>query len=232
MLYFFLKNPFLSSKISVSNFDKLVRSHLASLEVANKDSSFTTILNDTKALYQAFSHRIAEKSTSSSSKKGYTENVDNVVELVKNFIAELEPNIQYQFRKEPGKYAEFYPNGITEYRRAGKDELLVLFKRLIDTCFLYAERLGKDVLSEAHHLQERLEHARNGQVHKKQTVKDLSGSAAASQQALAIRLYSTLGFLISTYAGQPDMINKFFDFSFLPKHTVKKAELASETLKG
>jgi hypothetical protein len=204
-----------------------VRSHLASLEVANRDGTLTTVLNDTKALYHAFSRRLAEKSTSSYSKKGYTENVDNVAELVKSFIAEQEPHIQYKFRKEPGKYLAFYPNGITQYRRAGKDELLILFKRLIDTCAPYADRLGHEVLSEAHHLQERFEQARNGQVQKKQTVKDLSGSAAASQQALAIRLYSTLGFLISMYAGQPEMIDKFFDFSFLPKYRSKKPELAS-----
>jgi hypothetical protein len=69
-------------------------------------------------------------------------------------------------------------------------------------------------------------------VQEKQTVKYLSGSAAASQQALAIRLYSTLGFLISMYAGQPEMIDKFFDFSFLPKYRSKKPELAFRNIKG
>jgi hypothetical protein len=224
MLYFFLKNPFVSPRISVTNFDKLAKAHLAALAVANKDGSLSGILADTQRLYEEFSRHLGEKSSSASLKKGQTENVESLVEIVKKFISGQEPNVQYQFRKEPGKYAEFYPNGVTEYRRAGKDELLTLFKRFTTTCLPHADKLGPEAVREAESLLDQLQNARNGQVHKKQTVKDLSGMAAASQEALGVRLYRTLGLLISLHADQPEAINKFFDFSFLPKQVMKRAE--------
>jgi hypothetical protein len=48
--------------------------------------------------------------------------------------------------------------------------------------------------------------------------------AAVSQQELGVRLYRTLGLLISLHADQPEAINRFFDFSFLPRQAVKRAE--------
>jgi hypothetical protein len=224
MLYFFLKNPFLSPRISVTNFDKLTKAHLAALAVANKDGSLSGIITDTQRLYDAFSRHLGEKSSSASLKKGQTETVESLVEAVKKYVAEQEPNVQYQFRKEPGKYAQFYPNGITEYRRAGKDELLTLFRRFTSTCLPHADKLGPEAVREAESLLDQLQNARNGQVHKKQTVKDLSGMAAAGQQELGVRLYRTLGLLISLHADQPEAINRFFDFSFLPKQAVKRVE--------
>ncbi len=224
MLYFFLKNPFLSPRISVTNFDKLTKAHLAALAVANKDGSLSGIITDTERLYEAFSRHLGDKSSSASLKKGQTENVESLVETVKRFISEQEPNVLYQFRKEPGKYTQFYPNGVSEYRRAGKDELLTLFRRFTNTCLPHADKLGPEAVREAESLLDQLQSARNGQVHKKQTVKDLSGMAAASQQELGVRLYRTLGLLISLHADQPEAINRFFDFSFLPRQAVKRAE--------
>ncbi len=174
MLYFFLKNPFLSPRISVTNFDKLTKAHLAALAVANKGGSLSDVLADTQRLYDAFSRHLGEKSSSASLKKGQTENVESLVETVRRFIAEQEPNVQYQFRKEPGMYAQFYPNGIGEYRRAGKDELLTLFRRFTGTCLPHADKLGPEAVREAESLLDQLQSARNGQVHRKQTVKDLS----------------------------------------------------------
>jgi hypothetical protein len=228
MLFFFMKNPFASAKISLSNFDKLVKAHLASLQADNRNDSLTLVYNDTLVLYAEFSSQIAQKSSSSSLRKGQTENAENMSEIVKDFIAEQEPNIQYQFRKEPGKYAEFFPNGLTEYRRAGKDDLVNLFNRFVTTCEPYSDRLGTDVIAEARQLNDQWKEVRDSQVQKKEKVKNLSGAAATSQQALAIRLYRTLGLLISLHAEQPDAINKFFDFSFLPKSTAKKIKTLSE----
>jgi hypothetical protein len=48
--------------------------------------------------------------------------------------------------------------------------------------------------------------------------------AAAGQQELGVRLYRTLGLLISLHADQPEAINRFFDFSFLPKQAIKRVE--------
>jgi hypothetical protein len=100
--------------------------------------------------------------------------------------------------------------------------LLTLFRRFTGTCLPHADKLGPEAVREAESLLDQLQSARNGQVHKKQTVKDLSGVAAASQQELGVRLYRTLGLLISLHADQPEAINRFFDFSFLPRQAVKR----------
>lgn len=224
MLFFFLKNPFLSKKLSQANLDKLTKAHLSSLQAANKNGSFKALIADTQQVYDAFLVQVSTQSSSQTEKEGKTISVKAMAGQVRKFITTEEKNITYQFTKGSADYQDFFPRGLTEYSKAGVDTLVLLFERFVKAYEKQAPKLGDDRAKKARQLCEAYRDARKTQVDKKETIRDLADVKADQRTRLAIQLYHNLGLLITLNAAQPELINNYFNFSFLSRSKPRTTE--------
>jgi len=133
----FFENLFDTDRISDDNIRKFSNDHIQRLVAANDDGNLTDMINATVGAYTTYFGAITDEDTAFALQQARTIAVDKIIEEFKNAVSQHEGLVRSTFGKGTPEYEEFFPQGITEYRQATKQNLPTLTKRIADAGVKY-----------------------------------------------------------------------------------------------
>ena len=83
MILHHLNNPFANPKISEDNFGKIALTHLERLKTNNQEGQFTTLIEATQPLYDAYKEAVSDEAFEIALREGKTITVDAAIKGLK-----------------------------------------------------------------------------------------------------------------------------------------------------
>ena len=182
-----LANFFDKKNISRSHLLTYSKDHLQRLITANTNHQYDDIIAFLTPLVTNFELEIGNEDTSINLRKGQTKSVEQLTIDFGNTLSDLEGGISKILggRKSIG-YLEFFPNGLTEYNRPGREDMDLFTNRISKAATKYATLLGLDITAELKALKTDFNTARTSQV---TTIAEVSvNRTAISSNQLALEL--------------------------------------------
>lgn len=232
MILHHLKNPFVNPTISEDNFGKIALTHLDRLKTNNQEGQFTTLIEATQPLYDAYKEAVSDEAFETALREGKTISVDAAIKGLKHFASRKEGVIADAFDGKPEIYEQFFPHGLTEYSKATKKNIDTLFNRLVKTMQAHTAKLGDEMAEQALVLYNNYVAIRDVQLQAIGEVKELDSDADAARIALAERIFLNLLALITMFVKTPDRVIDFFDLSITKRHQKEEDEEEGETPGG
>jgi hypothetical protein len=222
----FRKNPFLSINIARSRFGKFVFIHIQRTKSAN-NPAFAPIIQATELLYNSIFINLENTDKYKNLKLGSTHDVNKKIKEFKALTIKMESLVDVKFEKGSDSYLEFYPNGRTEYHRANKKNILVLFERILKVTTTYETELGSDWKNTFSQLYNDFFPLFEQQNKLKGAVSTTTSEFKELKKALCNQLYKNLLVILAEYYDNPVKAKFFFDESVVnwKKHKKKKKKV-------
>jgi hypothetical protein len=223
----FRKNPFLSINISKSRFGKFVFIHIERTKAAN-NPAFDSIILSTETLYNSIFNNLENVDKYHNLKRGLTIEVNKKMKEFKAQAIKMESLVEATFEKGSDSYLEFYPHGRTEYHRANKNNILMLFERVIKATTAFEAELGSDWKNKFTLLYNDFFPLFEQQNQFKGKVAKATSEFKDLKKTLCNQLYKNLLVILSEYYEYPNKAKSFFDESVVNwrKHHKKKKKAA------
>jgi hypothetical protein len=211
----FLKNPFLSPRLSREDFRDLMAGHLSRLTSQNEGGRYSVQLAALQPLHDAYASFLAAQSEALGEQYGTT---DEVQQLLTDFRAfaqhELLVDAEYQFKRKkpnPAALTEFLPKGRREYSKATLLTLPTLLERTAALTRKYQADLGADLATKAAALHAAYTTARNAQGQAKGDVQGDSKQEKKLRKAAARQLKLNLLEQLQLHIDEPDAVKALYD---------------------
>lgn len=218
MILHHLNNPFANPKISEDNFGKIALTHLERLKTNNQEGQFTTLIEATQPLYDAYKEAVSDEAFEIALREGKTITVDAAIKGLKHFASRKEGVIADAFDGKPEIYEQFFPHGLTEYSKATKKNIDTLFYRLVKAMQAHTAELGDEMAEDALTLYNNYVALRDTQLQAIGEVKELDSDADAARIDLAERIFLNLLALITMFVENTDRVKDFFDLSITKRN--------------
>ncbi|MGB4774355.1 MAG: hypothetical protein WBP45_04225 [Daejeonella sp.] len=222
MILFHLNNPFINSRISNANFNKMAQTHLARLKANNASKQFDGLINATDPLHEEYKKALVSGSGTSSVKEVQTMSADEGIKGIRAFISRKEGVINDKFSRKSAAYQEFFPLGLSEYTQASKKNIQLITERLIKACENSEVSAINELGTELKALLDAYLDNRETQLKSIGSVKTLSNKGKTQRDQLALQLYINLLSLLLMYASDTDKVKAYYDESFLKKAKIKE----------
>lgn len=213
----FFVNPFirLVDEVGVEKFRKFFEKHIQLTTAKNAGGEYTQILADSNAKYLQFYDSYLLEDTSYVIQQGMTITVDNIIAEFKADVKQQEGLIRSNFNVGTTEYEEFFPQGITEYTGADKENVLTLMERMVNRGTAYLVQLGQPFVDLFTDILSRYSVARTAQLQKIGTTKDLDTQTDQFQIEGADQLFHNLLLIVDNFRNQPERVRDFFDESIV-----------------
>ena len=210
-----LKNPFENSRISDITFDKFTKAHIERLRSHTDNTVIAGFLSATEPLYKSFHEIITRESGKGADKKGETLTSQLIMDEIKKFVRRKEGVLADALDDRSPEYLAFFPQGLSEYNKAGKDKINILLERFINAATKQSDKLGPDLISQATLLLERYNKARDLQLKGKGSVSGVSRESEEKRKALSLQLFLNLLDLLRLHATEPHTVKMYYDLSLV-----------------
>ena len=212
----FFKNLFADPAISDARLRKFCEDHLARLANENGGGLYTTVLNDTAALYTAYFGNIQNADVATAVRQSLTSSNDNVMATFKKEASKLEGVVISVYdNKQAPEYQEFYPAGLTEYSNATKENVEVLMNRINAALSNHSADFPPATITLFNSIKSNWTTSRNLQLDKKSEVSSLTTGKNTTRVALETQLTKNMHFVGFTFPGNVDRCDDFFDEAML-----------------
>jgi hypothetical protein len=142
-LIVFTENPFLTIDKAKYSIEKFVGDHVNKMKSAD-NPAFAQIILSTTEIHTSITNLLDKRDKDFVFTKSFTTEVNKKIEEFKTLVLEMESLVCVKFKKKSGTYQEFYPHNRTEYHRANKGNILILFDRIIKLTTQYESKLGSE----------------------------------------------------------------------------------------
>lgn len=191
----------------------------------NDLGQYDVMLNDTQAAHTAFFGEITSEDILKALRMGRTRSVDIIIDRFKTNISHYEDVINVKYLKEDPKYIEVFPQGVTEYSKASKTNITVLFTRIGTWVTTNAAGFDPAFVTEVSGYLTDYNTARGEQLDKKQDVKAAIFTSADARTALELQLSKNLLNLAIEFMDEPAKGCAFFNQNLLnPTHRHPQGE--------
>jgi hypothetical protein len=214
----FFKNHFDSPNISNNRFRGFVDDHInkttAKLSV-QPNAVIQDLLNSTLPLYNGYFGAITNEDIKFSIQQSRTVAVNNAWDRVLEFIRQKEGTVRGIWGKTAPEYQEFYPLGLEEYNRATNLNKQALLVRYLEIATTHQGLLGADFITDFTGLKTDWEQKFTTQQLQIGLVKDAASQRDTNRTPLELQMMRNILVIASVFAGQPEMVNDFFNQSLL-----------------
>lgn len=229
----FRKNPFLTINIAREKFEKFVREHIARTKSAH-NPAFDSIILATETLSNSVFDNLQNNDEFKNQKRGLTWQVNKKIREFKALVLKMGSLVEVTFEKKSPTYEVFYPHGRTEYHRANKTNILVLFERIIEATTAYEAELGSDWKTAFSQMYADFVPLFQQQNQKKGEVAKTSSDFGELKKAMCNQLYKNLLVILAEYYENPKRAKTFFNEKTVnwkkPKKKKKKAKKVQEAV--
>lgn len=223
MISHFLDNPFANSQLSHRRFAQYAQVHLERLRATDAQDA---LIDPTATALQALLAAVKANATSKAKGQGKRLSNDEAMDKLLRFISRKAGVIADAFSQEgavrgedtPGYHA-FYPLGVTEYRRAGKEGLETLAARFAGIADEHADTVGPKLAKDVRALLQDVADSRQGQLLESGLTKGSSTQGRQERTALAEQLYVNLLTLLLRHKSTPATAGDYFNQGLLGPRT-------------
>jgi hypothetical protein len=221
----FAKNPFLTIDISKNRFGKFVSDHIDRMKSHN-NPVFASLILSTEALYASIFGNLENYDNNYNNQISLTRQVDQKIQEFVNNVLDMESLVCVKFKKKSATYQEFFPHGRTEYYRAKKKNILVLFERIIGLTTTYESALGSDWKIIFGQMYNEFKPVFSLQSEMMGSVSHASSDFKILKNSLSLQLYKNLLTLLAEYNENPKRALSCFDETIVNwrKHYEKDKE--------
>jgi hypothetical protein len=232
MITNFLTNPFANSPISQKRFAQYAQVHLERLRA--KDAQ-DVLIAPTETALKALQAAVNLNAASKAKGKGKRLSNDAAQTKLQRFLARKSGVIADLFSADdpsvrgedtPG-YRAFYPLGVTEYRRAGKDGIEILAARFASVADEHVATVGSKLAKDVRALLQLVADSRQAQLLESGTTKDSSSQGEQERTALAEQLYVNLLTLLLRHKATPAAVADYYNQGLLAPRKAAKAAPAA-----
>ncbi len=165
--------------------------------------------------YQKFTDGLGELSTKGAFQKGGTISKQDAYDDALDFIRTKEGIIKGTFKKASAAYAEFYPQGLTQYHNASVEGMKVLLVSYAATANKYVAELGAAFITELTDLQLAYSTARDEQVGKKSDKASAQTLLRESRKELTMQLTKCMLYIAANTIDNEAAFKSYFNFGLL-----------------
>ena len=223
---YFNKNDM--SKVHLLSFGK---DHLQRLTNSNSTNKYTTIIAFLTPLVAALATEIGNEDTSINIRKAKT---DTVIETVSDFshtMSDLEGVIANSLGgRNTEAYKEFYPNGLTEYSKPNKDNMVLYLGRISKAATKYTTQIGAIVTAKLLGLDTFYSTARTSQSTAVSDVANAKSDIVNNRANLEIGLNKSIHEIGMLYPGNVLPCIPLFNFNLLYSITHHPHDVHSGTI--
>ena len=214
------ENWFDDPEITPERLKTFTMDHLARLAANNPANAYNTIITDTQTAVTALDNAITNKGSQTSEREGTTFTKEQARDAFQAFISQKEGTIKGIFGKPSQAYEEFFPQGVSAYRKATD----AAFGNMADTAVLkavkYQVELGAQFVTDITALRDAYQTAKANQ---DTDVGDVSEARTGEEIAvhdLEVQLCVNVHTLALNMLGSGDpnpemMVETYFDESLL-----------------
>lgn len=211
----FFKNHFDSDYISDKKMRRFTESHLGLLAANNSDGCYTRLLTDTTEVYNIYFGSMADDDVKFSVQQSLTRSKDSVHDRFRETVSQQEGTIRGKWGVDSSIYEEFFPNGLTEYRKSNLSNVEMLMNRFVTAARAHVDELGKEFVRLFEDLRDEFVEIRQAQVEKMGEVSESRADTAETRDALEAQLMKNVLVIALDNIGHPERVSKFFDESLL-----------------
>jgi hypothetical protein len=211
----FFIDHFNSSRISDDNMKKFAQTHLSRLQASNTAGTYSALIAQTQLVYTPFEQAMYAEDYAHSTQQGNTVQVDDMFYNFKTLVSQKEGFVRGTWGINSPQYQAFFPEGLTEYSNCTKANVEMLMNRMISAADTYQGELGVEFLNFFTNLKDDYITARTNQLNKIGEVEVDKTATANARQALAAQLMQNVLVIASNHVGRTDMVEDFFDQSFI-----------------
>lgn len=187
---------------------------------------FAPLIVSTQALYDTIFGNLENHDNDVNSRRSLTIQVNHKIKAFKTKVLQMESLVCVKFEKHSATWELFYPHGRTEYHRANKKNIMLLFERIIKLTTDFESDLGSNWKNEFVAMYDEFLPIFEQQSEKKGAVKISSSDFKILKLALCKQLYKNLLILLAEYPEIPRKALLCFDETIVnwKKHKKKKGK--------
>ena len=226
-----LGNIFESPLISLIRLLTYAKDHQLRLTKKNPGGIFTAIIAELVLLISLLEDEVGSLDSLINLQLGKTQTVDDVVAAFSKAMSRLEGFIAHAVGgRENASFFEFYPHGISEYSRPGREEMLTLTLRVKQAANNHRAQLGDDVADELVSFEDAYKKARNSQLGTKTDVTTHRENKGDNRLNLENGLVKSLHTVGAAFPGDIEKCAPYFNFNILFVHPRHKHNIFSGNL--
>jgi len=230
-------NFFDDPKITPSRFLNCSQTTLQRLIAANGDNAFDDLIAQLQPAINVLGNELGDINVDVAVQRGATLTVDEIINNFKDTMSAKEGVIADAIGgRGTAAYLEFYPQGITGYRKANKTNIEALAYAVKQAATKYADSLNPILVTLLQSFYGNYKDARGEQQQKVGNVEDGRSTRSAARSTLEIAMLVAVHTIAAKFPYDQQKCISFFDFSLLypskREHEILKGVLAPEQLKA
>lgn len=178
-------------------------------------AELTALRDELLLKHNAYFGCITDEITKENIRQGRTIAADVAWEKALDFIRRQEGMVRSAWGRQSGEYQEFYPNGLDEYNRATKLNKESLLQQYLSAATAHTATLGAPFVADFTALKNDWQAKFTQQQTQIGLVKDASSMTARNRSIVELQLCVNLLRIAAQFAGQPQMVNDFFNQNLL-----------------
>jgi len=213
-------NQFDTIRISDDNMKKLAETTWQRLIANNPGNIYDTLITDTATAYTDYYGAVTDEDVKTAIKEGSTVAMNGALKLFKETVSQKEGIIRGTYGADSPTYQEFFPHGITEYTKATLAAADTLMDRMVAAATAHQAELTAAFVTLFTNLKTSFIAKRNAQLHLIGEVKGKKDATLKDRDVLEKQMMTNLLTIALNNIGKPDVIDIYFDQSFLkpPAH--------------
>lgn len=208
-------NPFDGPRISFEKLRLFAADVISRLTNNNGSGLFTAILAQLVAAYQAYFGDITDVDLAKAIQKSFTASKDNLFKTFQDAVSRQEGLVRSKFGKDDPRYQEFFPLGLTEFKKATLANVETLMTRMVNRGQYYVADLGTDFVNEFSNILTNYQAARTAQLSKKSTTADQRTERHQTRANIETELFRAMFVVGQNFPGNVDRCLDFFDQSII-----------------
>ncbi len=202
-------------KASDARLNAFAFDHLQRLTQANASGAYAALLAPLQSAYDGCFGTMVSEAGAEAQREGLTKSANDALTALKTAMPDAEAAIRVAFGKDSATYQEFFPQGLTEYRKANLTTASAHFTRFVSAAKAHQSALGAAFVSKHEGLLTAFVTAHTSQRAGKGTVSALKAASRDKRELLEKQLWKNALLLAAEHIGEAAALGVYFDGSHL-----------------
>lgn len=212
----FVKDLFDDEDLSDVKLQPFANDHLIRLGNNNPGGIYSQMITDTTNAYTGFYGRLTDQAVKEAISEGLTITMNNANAAVLDKLSKQRDLVAYKFGDESDVYQEFFPQGLTAYRKATLDELPNMLDGYLVAATAHLNADFPAEVTEVGGLINAYENARNAQLSAFSQTDSVRTGRREDRKVLTLQLTKNMLTLAIDFLEDPDRFDDYYDDKWLP----------------
>lgn len=207
---------FSTKKLSFADLRSFAEDHLDRLTQRNPGGVYNQLITDTQAVYNQYNTTMLQLATKAAQVEGLTVTVDQAQAAVLQRLAKQRDLLDYLFGQGSATYQQFFPEGLTAFRTARRDDLITQLQPYRSALPTHLAASHPAEVTEMETLITAFENGRTAQRQAMGEEDQLRTQRRKHRKALTLQLTRSMLLLAADHLENPDRFDDYYNPTYLP----------------